>query len=514
MGSSKPRKRDRWRHLWYPSTQTLPNPTSQDPPSLTTQASQSSTSTSILSNQHVAHFLLDKALQLLSDSEQQTIKEHLPDRGSGIQAALDNAYNAAQQKRQLCQEKRWSWTVRGRNIAVADQVDKVILWLDKFKGIGDVASNADPVHVGLPWAGIRLLLEVAVTERHHLVALVQGMDIALYMTNRLKVYFQYFLRLPNSPATIAFEQALTVFFSRILGFLARAIQLFQKNGAARALEAFTHLTDKEDFEAACDRMGQRTDIEANNCERELAAQERYRNARDHDHLAKQLQDLEQLRDIQYSFAVLQDSVIFSLLPVAEGASFNSLEEGHQPTCLSGTRAALLSQIFSWANDANGKAIFWLKGVAGTGKSTISRTVAKTLQDEGQLAANFFFKRGEGDRGSSRRLFTTLAAQLIENKNIPSLQQSVAIAVSQNRSIANKSLQEQFEELLLKPLAASQSSITRSSKLVVVIDALDECDDRTDEIRRVRLLRQLEEVRDRIGIRVLLTSRPELPTHLH
>ncbi|KAI9715121.1 MAG: hypothetical protein M1828_001056 [Chrysothrix sp. TS-e1954] len=263
------------------------------------------------------------------------------------------------------------------------------------------------------------------------------MDIALYITNRLKVYFQYFLRLPNSPATIAFEQALT------------------KNGAARALEAFTRLTDEEDFEAAYDRMGQRTDIEANNCERELAAQERYRTTRNHNYLAKQLQDLEQLRDIQHTIAVLQDSVIFSLLPVAEGALFNSLEEGHQPTCLSGTRAALLSQIFSWANDANGKAIFWLKGVASTGKSTISRTVTKTLQDE-----------------------------------------------------------EQFEELLLKPLAASQSSITRLSKLVIVIDALDECDDRTDEIRRVlRLLRQLEEVRDRTGIRVLLTSRPELPIRL-
>ncbi|KAI9709019.1 MAG: hypothetical protein M1828_002553 [Chrysothrix sp. TS-e1954] len=513
MGSSKPSKRDRWRHLWHPSTQTLPDAISQDPPSLITQASQSST-TSIPSNQHVARCFLDKALQLLSDSEQRTIRDHLPDRGSGIQAALDNAYNAAQQKRQLCQKKRWSWTVRGRNIAVADQVDKVILWLDKFKGIGDVASNADPVHVGLPWAGIRLLLEVAVTERHHLVGLIHGMDIALYMATRLKVYFEYFLHLPNSPTTIAFEQALTQFFSRILGFLARAIQLFQKNGVARALEAFTHLTDKEDFEAACDRIGQRTDTEANNCERELAAQERHRNACDHDRLEKQLQDLGQLRDIQHSIAVLQDSVIFSLLPVAVGASFNSLEEGHQPTCLSGTRAALLSQIFSWADDANGRAIFWLKGVAGTGKSTISRTVAKTLQDKGQLAANFFFKRGEGDRGSSRRLFTTFAAQLIENKNVPTLQQSVAIAVSENRSIADRSLQEQFEELLLKPLAASQSSITRLSKLVIVIDALDECDDRTDEIRRVlRLLRRVEEVRGQIDIRVFLTSRPELPIRL-
>jgi len=30
--------------------------------------------------------------------------------------------------------------------------------------VGDVASNVDPMYVGLPWAGIRLLLEVSVTD--------------------------------------------------------------------------------------------------------------------------------------------------------------------------------------------------------------------------------------------------------------------------------------------------------------------------------------------------------------
>jgi hypothetical protein len=41
-----------------------------------------------------------------------------------------------------------------------DEADKVILWLDRFKQVGDIAVNADQIHAGLPWAGIRLLLEV------------------------------------------------------------------------------------------------------------------------------------------------------------------------------------------------------------------------------------------------------------------------------------------------------------------------------------------------------------------
>jgi hypothetical protein len=35
-----------------------------------------------------------------------------------------------------------------------------LAWLDKFKQVGDVAVNFDPHHAALPWAGVRLMLEV------------------------------------------------------------------------------------------------------------------------------------------------------------------------------------------------------------------------------------------------------------------------------------------------------------------------------------------------------------------
>ena len=41
-----------------------------------------------------------------------------------------------------------------------DEADAVILWLDRLKKVGDIAVNVDPMHAGLPWAGIRLLLGV------------------------------------------------------------------------------------------------------------------------------------------------------------------------------------------------------------------------------------------------------------------------------------------------------------------------------------------------------------------
>jgi hypothetical protein len=104
--------------------------------------------------------LLQNALHRLEDEERTTIKRHIPPTPTDIQSAVHGAIDAANDKRQACLDKRWSLTLNGKNVVLREKADKVVHWLDRFKSIGDVAVNADPVHVGLPWAGIRLLLEV------------------------------------------------------------------------------------------------------------------------------------------------------------------------------------------------------------------------------------------------------------------------------------------------------------------------------------------------------------------
>jgi len=96
------------------------------------------------------------------------------------------------------------------------------------------------------------------------------------------------------------------------------------------------------------------------------------------------------------------------LPSAEGASFDSHIDELDARCTPGTREDIRCQINEWAKDLPGKCIFWLNGMAGTGKSTISRTVAQSLADNNQLGASFFFKRGEGDRDKASRFFTMIA----------------------------------------------------------------------------------------------------------
>ena len=56
-------------------------------------------------------------------------------------------------------------------------------------------------------------------------------------------------------------------------------------------------------------------------------------------------------------------------------------------------------------------VYWLNGLAGTGKSTIAQTIAERLFAEGQLGASFFCSRDFEDRSNLDLIFPTLAAQL-------------------------------------------------------------------------------------------------------
>jgi hypothetical protein len=193
------------------------------------------------------------------------------------------------------------------------------------------------------------------------------------------------------------------------------------------------------------------------------------------------------------------------------AGFESFSDRNEAQCLQGTRTEILQKIMDWAvSPSQEKCIFWLKGMAGTGKSTISRTMARSLKDTNHLGASFFFKRGEGDRGNAKKFFPTITRQLIYR--IPRLGAGVQKAFDKDPEIATKSLNEQFEQLLLQPLLNLDQPGRHPNTTVIVIDALDECDHDQDIRTIIRLLPVLQRAKA-ICLRIFLTSRPELPISL-
>lgn len=150
-------------------------------------------------------------------------------------------------------------------------------------------------------------------------------------------------------------------------------------------------------------------------------------------------------------------------------------------------------------------------MAGTGKSTIARTVARDLHSQGRLAANFFFSKGRGDLGLATKLFSTIAIQLANVS--PMLRAYLCEAIVENPTVVRQvSLLEQYDKLILRPMRMLRDSGRQVYPLVIVLDALDECGNQ-DDIRLI--LRLLSSTKDltTLKLRILLTSRPETPIRL-
>ncbi|GKU15117.1 unnamed protein product [Fusarium langsethiae] len=231
-----------------------------------------------------------------------------------------------------------------------------------------------------------------------------------------------------------------------------------------------------------------------------------------------IEDLERCRDTIFSALTIDQTTILqnvndrttlNQLPIAHGASFDSKAEEHNPTCLPDTREELLKEIDRWIDDPGSKTIFWLNGMAGTGKSTISRTIARKRYERGDLGASFFFKRGEMDRGNLNKLMSTLAYQLAFN--IQGADFFIKKTLDDNPAIMEKSAREQFQKLIQEPLSEAAASVKVLSPIVIVMDALDECDQEADARSLIKILSQAKTPLPRL--RVFMTSRPELPIRL-
>ncbi|PWY68063.1 hypothetical protein BO94DRAFT_560973 [Aspergillus sclerotioniger CBS 115572] len=150
-----------------------------------------------------------------------------------------------------------------------------------------------------------------------------------------------------------------------------------------------------------------------------------------------------LNKLMMNVQKLHNTVKILNLPFASSAFFDFFENQHEDKCLQRT--------------SSDRYIFWLSRIAGTGKSTIARTVARFFNKKNILRASFFFKRDEEDRGSTVKSFPMIIKQLpvyILEINI-----GIQKAIKEDPAISDKG-----------QLYAS---------IVVIIDALDKCEQMED-----------------------------------
>jgi hypothetical protein len=170
-----------------------------------------------------------------------------------------------------------------------------------------------------------------------------------------------------------------------------------------------------------------------------------------------------------------------------------------------TRVQLLTDIISWAVAPASPAVFWLNGLAGTGKSTVARTICETLEEMSMLGASFFICCQVAERRHAPNVLRTLAYQLARQQ--PEFSNAITETLLNSPELASsESLQKLAAKLLFEPAGV----LAADDRLVIVIDAMDECSEDTNgrpggELLPI-LLRGLLQLSGRV--KILITSRAE------
>jgi len=183
-----------------------------------------------------------------------------------------------------------------------------------------------------------------------------------------------------------------------------------------------------------------------------------------------------------------------------------------------TRVRILNKIDAWIKDPEAQKICWITGMAGTGKTTITKTVCEraSVDPDVVLGGSFFCSRtGIAAQRDIRCVVPTLA-QLLARQSI-AFSQALAKEIAKDRDLQHKHVTVQVKQLLYTPLAAIKES---HASVVFIIDALDECGDATPSLNdeshqgvseMLEALVKSAPFGVRLPVKFLVTSRPE--THI-
>ncbi|KAJ7205925.1 quinon protein alcohol dehydrogenase-like superfamily [Mycena haematopus] len=210
---------------------------------------------------------------------------------------------------------------------------------------------------------------------------------------------------------------------------------------------------------------------------------------------------------QQSFYVNPAAVLKDLKYVS--ARYNAAETTAQ-RCMKGTRVEVIQDIIHQLTRPPDPLlrVVMCSGPAGSGKSTIAKTIAEDLdKKEKLLAASFFFSRDYAERKEIKYLPSTLALQLADYD--PGFENLLVTLLKSDRSrLLYADPKEQFQKMIVQLLA--QMPLSRRP-WVICLDALDECGKDHGRILLQWLSDTISDIP--VHIRFFLTGRPEVKSNL-
>ncbi|KAF5367685.1 hypothetical protein D9758_009894 [Tetrapyrgos nigripes] len=162
---------------------------------------------------------------------------------------------------------------------------------------------------------------------------------------------------------------------------------------------------------------------------------------------------------------------FSDLRRTEKARFDAVTDTPRTACTPGTREDILGGLMKWAEDDSDRRVYWMNGMAGTGKTTIAYSFCQQLQNKRILGASFFASRAGEETADHSCILPTIAYQLARCSF--AFSSALLKCLEDEEASGSSALHSQFNKLILKPAQGAESSMGQKL-LIIVCDGLDEC----------------------------------------
>ncbi|KAJ4024649.1 hypothetical protein NW766_000889 [Fusarium irregulare] len=460
-------------------------------------------------------------LELFLEKDEELDDEDEDPAAADKPAQLKTIQRIAEEKLTAFEDARLSVTISEKPIVVRESIIKAVEVVNSFKTLISGAVAAEPI-AALAWAGISTALPILENIFQQDENAATGMTEITFLLTRYQKFHESEFTSALQSRTFSIhwrrqlkevKEELISVYADILIYEARFIlQYATRNkvhrGFRNAFNADKWQTLLSDIQSKCRRIdaGVRDQIDAKTLEawKKIEA------------IEKSTGMIESLQKDTFKADIDRRQLLQSL-KVTGNAIFDSRQTSNMEVpCLPGTQLEILKTIQNWAEDRDGTMILWLEGMAGTGKTSVSMTVASSLKERKGftnqldpphktfLGASFFFNQVDATRNSTVEFFTTIAWCL--SAVSPDNGSPIVKAIRDNPGIETKSPQEQFRKLIADPLAWLDKNTFIPFQLLVVIDALDECDDNDAKVL-LGMLVNLDNL-SQVRLRLFITSRRE------
>ena len=143
------------------------------------------------------------------------------------------------------ENKQWSlpFKVRGREVKIRKQLDNVWKVLQIFNNVGYTLASVDPVHVGIPWAGVSFIVQGALNDSAQNIAAMEGLSQISLIVDRYLWMVTIYLGDQDRSDHEDFEKCLVDLYAGILKYQVAAACHCQRSTFSRFLRALPKVDD-------------------------------------------------------------------------------------------------------------------------------------------------------------------------------------------------------------------------------------------------------------------------------